>query len=243
MRAWHRFCICVLFGTIPLAGCASKKEAPCVYERKIEMRDLSAEAAQVENAFVLQTAETTSGRFACSLSVAKFTLDEAGGTVKFRRMTEMEEAGWVNATCGLKEVTDLQFLNPIDTIPNPPTLDYLCAAARDLHTVMLLIYAPNRFGPNSAQVLGVLYDANTGLPLASLHSSANFLDPEGAESPPDELKGDHRDIDAYYQAERAYERYVVQCLGALIKQDNPPPTTQPHRWSTPPSERWWIPRW
>ena len=244
MRALQWFRIGVLLGTFSLVGCATRTEAPRVYERKVEMRDLAADAKPAENAFVLQASESTQGRFACGLSVAKFMLDEESGKIKFASMTDMEEAGWVEATRGLREVTDLQFLTPTDTVPNPPSLDYLRAAALDLRTSLLLVYCPNRFGPNSAQVLGVLYDAVTGRVLASLHTSSNFLDDEGIESPPEELKGDHRDADAYYQAGRAYERLSVQCLGTLIKQDSPAPATQPHdRWSTPPNQRWWIPRW
>ena len=244
MRALRWLSVFCLISMIsPWTGCATRKEAPRVYERKVEMRELTGDVSPASDAFKLQAAEPTIGRFACSLSIAKFTLDETTGAIRFRHTTDMEEAAWGEATRGLSELINMQFLTPIDTVPNPPSLDYLCAAARDLNTSMLLIYVPNRYGPNSAQVLGVLYDAISEHPVATLHTSANFLDEEGLETAPDELDGDHRDADAYYQASRAYERQLVQCLGALIRQDTPAPASQPHRWDTPPNQRWWIPRW
>lgn len=242
MRCWRWISVGCLISVAFATGCAARKEAPRVYERQIKLSELAADVPTPKNAFQLRDFERTTGRFACSLAIAKFTWDESSDSIKFRRTSKMEEAAWVEATRGLSELTDLQFLDPIDTVPNPPTLEFLCGAARDLNTALLLVYIPNRFGPNSAQVLGVLYDSFTGRPLASLHTNAEYLDESGVESPPDELKGDHRQSDAYYQACRAYERLLVRCLGALIDQDAPSTETQPHRWTTPPDQRWWIPR-
>ena len=68
------------------------------------------------------------------------------------------------------------------------------------------------------------------------------LDEEGEEVSVDQETGDRRENDAYYQASRAYEQHLISCLGELIRLDSATPSTQPHRWETPPSQRWWVPR-
>jgi hypothetical protein len=225
---------------LTMPGCAS--EAPRVYERQIHMRELAADVAPVENAFRLDVVEPTRGRFACSLAIAKLVPTDEAGSVNLVPMTPAEEAYWVNAVCGLVEVRDLQFLSPLSVVPDKPDTETLRAAAAAREATLMLLYAPNRYGPNSAQVLGVLYDVASGRPLAALHASANFLDEEGQEVSVDPETGDHRDRDAYYQASRAYEQHLIECLGQLIRSDSAAPTTQPHRWETPPSQRWWLPK-
>jgi hypothetical protein len=112
---------------------------------------------------------------------------------------------------------------------------------------LLLIYSANRYGPNSAQQLGVLYDTIRVEPIASLHASATFLDEdahgdEPVETSPDEKRGDHRDWDAVYQSARWFESHTLAAIRELIELDNALPTTQPHRWNADAQGRWWVPR-
>ena len=69
----------------------------------------------------------------------------------------------------------------LSVVPDRPGPDTLRAAAAARNATLMLLYAPNRYGPNSAQVLGVLYDVPSGQPLATLHASATLLDEEGEE--------------------------------------------------------------
>lgn len=240
MRAAAPIGILALSMLLTLPGCASK--APRVYERQMQMRELAADVAPVDNAYRLDLVEATRGRFACSLAIAKLVPANEAGSVNLVKMTPAEEAYWVSAVCGLVELSDLQFLSPLSVVPDKPDTDTLCAAAAARNATLMLLYAPNRHGPNSAQVLGVLYDVATGRPLAALHASASFLDEEGQETSVDEETTDQRDNDAYYQASRAYEQHLIGCLGQLIRNDSAAPTTQPHRWETPPAQRWWVPK-
>ena len=240
MRAAVRIGVLNLLAAFTLLGCAS--EAPRVYERRIQMRELAADVAPVDNAYRLEVFEETQGRFACSLAIAKLVPVGENGSLNLVEMTPAEEAYWVEAVRGLTELRDLQFLSPISVVPDEPSVDTLRAAAAARNATLMLLYAPNRYGPNSAQVLGVLYDVASGRPSAALHSSASFLDEEGVEVSVDQAPTDQRDRDAYYQASRVYEQHLVRCLGELIRCDSPTPTTQPHRWETPPSQRWWLPK-
>jgi len=229
-------CVVVAFATL---GCAPQ---PGTYERRIQMRELAADVAPVDNGYHTLVQEKTEGRFACSLAIAKLAPGDEAGAINLVELTPAEEAYWTNAVCGVSEVRDLQFLSPISVRPDEPRTETLLGAAAAREASLLLLYAPNRYGPNSAQVLGVLYDVRTGQPIASLHASASFADEEGKEVAPDQMLGDHRETDACYQASRAYEQYLLGCLGELIHNDSPPPATQPHRWKTPPEQRWWLPR-
>ncbi len=241
MRPAVRIGVLNLLVTFTLLGCAP--EVPRVYERQMQIRELAADVGPVDNAFRLQVFEETRGRFACSLAIAKLVPNNEAGVVKLVKMTPAEEAWWVEAVRGITPLSDLQFLSPISVVPEKARTDTLCAAAADRAATLLMLYAPNRYGPNSAQVLGVIFDVASCQPIATLHSSANFiLGEEGEEIPPEDEIGDHRDEDACFQALRTYEQHLLSCLGELIQHDSPSPTTQPHHWQTPPSQRWWLPR-
>ncbi|MFQ5805450.1 MAG: hypothetical protein ACE5I3_03260 [Phycisphaerae bacterium] len=240
MRAAVGIGVLCSFVAFALLGCAV--QSPGAYERRIQMRELAAGVAPVDDGYHLLVQEKTQGRFACSLAIAKFAPANQAGVVDLVELTPAEEAYWANAVCGISEVRDLQFLSPLSVRPDEPCTDTLCAAAAARGAPLLLLYAPNRYGRNPAQVLGVLYDVKSAQPIASLHASASLLDENDEEVAPDGKRGDHRAADAYFQASREFERHVGCCLGELIRNDSPPPTTQPHRWSTPPEERWWLPR-
>ena len=239
MRTAVALTILLITALFSLVGCANKQAI--VYQRQIQIEELAPDVAPVDNAFRLLTDEATRGRFGCGLAIAKLLPGEASGSVHLVAATLAEEGYWVSALCGVSEVRDLEFLTPINVRPDEPTTESLCAAAAALNADLLLMYAPNRYGPNSAQVLGVLYDVHGCQPLAVLHASATYLDEEGVETPPDNEWGNQRAVDACYQASRAYERHLLCCLRDLIEKDEPLPV-QPHHWDTPAQERWWLRR-
>ena len=240
MRAAVQIGVLNLLVAFTLLGCVS--EASRVYERQIQMRELAADVAPVDNAYRLEVVEETQGRFACSLAIAKLVPVGETGSLNLVKTTPVEEAYWAEAVRGLTELRDLQFLSPISVVPEDPGTDTLRAAAAARNATLMLLYAPNRYGPNSAQVLGVLYDVASGRPSAALHASASFLDEDGEAVSVDQARSDQRGRDAYYQASRAYEQRLVRCLGELIRYDSSLPATEPHRWETPPSQRWWLPK-
>lgn len=243
MRAAVATWIPVTIVTLALLGCTAQQAAR--YERRIHLRELARDIAAVSDGWRLLAQDATQGRFGCSLAIAKLAAAEQAGVVKLVALTPAEEAYWTNAVCGVSELGALQFISPISVRPAEPGVETLCAAARSLEASLLLLYAPNRYGPNTAQVLGVIYDLKSGRPIASLHASASIRAEGGEEVAPDRERGDQRQVDAYYQASRAFEQYLLACLNRLIANDSSPPTTQPHRWSTPASQRWWLPqgRW
>ena len=220
-----------------LGGCGEKKAA-VVYERPLNMDDLARGVPPSDNAHTLLTDRRTEGRFACVLAIAK--MRPGADELDFVQMSPPEQSYWVEQMRGVTTLRKLTFLRPRSTRPFGHDVPRLCETADRLGAPLLLVYAPNGVGANSAQVLGVLYDAATHQPLASLHASARFLNEEGQEVSPNEEKGDHRDDDARYQAQRAFEGHVLACVRDLMSLDDQPATTQPHRWQQPFVERWWI---
>ncbi|MBU0638100.1 MAG: hypothetical protein KKB50_04485 [Planctomycetes bacterium] len=225
------------------AGCSSPE--PVTYQPRIELDDLTAGLTVPDNDYCLLKSDPTQGRFACSLAIAEFAPvgGEDSRELALVPMKTNQEAYWADQLRGLPGVRDALFLSPFDVRAAGPGLEGLCASAGGLDASLLLAYAPSRFGPNAAQVVGVLYDVEERVALATLHASARFIEEEeGEEIAQDNKPGDHRDTDAAYQAGRAFERHAMVCLQELMSYDTPPPTTQPHQWETPREDRWWVPR-
>lgn len=226
------------------SNCRRPPEAVVRYEPPLRLDDLEAGLAYQPNGFRLLTDAPTDGRFPCPLAIAKFTPRESdsGGELHFAALAPLEQALWTEHLRGVNAVRDVIFLRPLSTRPEGQSLAALCAAAARLGAPLLLVYTPNGLGPNSAQVLGVLYDTNRQHPLATLHAEATILNALSLEVSPYQEAGDQRDQDARYQVQRQFEQHTRECLRELIRLDTPPPTTQPHKWDKPLLERWWLPR-
>ncbi len=232
----------IALGLALLGGCA--RHTPVTCEPRLLLKDLATDLPTPANTFVMLSEERTVGRFACALAIAKFAPppDASPAPLVLVEPRPAEQAFWGEQMRGVSAIREVLFLTPRGQKPEPPDTENLCATAARINAPLLLVYAPNGLGPNSAQVLGVLYDVTQRRPLATLHASAEFRDREGAETSPDRLRGDHRDRDARFQAQRAFEQHVLACLRELIHADAPPTTTQPHKWHQPLVERWWLQR-
>lgn len=247
------------------AGCHNDERTFVAYEPQLRMSDLAAGVSGRENAFEILQNGSTIGRFPCGIAVARLAptsagvglaADSDGAAVEAAiepvmatvEVLSNEQSRWAEAFRGCAEVRELVFLAPVTMKGRDGGIGGLCSAARRMGASLLLVYSANRYGPNSAQRLGILYDAVREQPIATLHASATFLDEpddddeEPREVSPDEMRGDHRDWDAVYQAARAFEAHALAAVRELIELDNALPSTQPHRWQADPQGRWWVPR-
>ena len=226
-----------LIAGLGLAGCNERPHM--AYDRPARLEQLAAGLPAAENAFRLLTDEPTVGRFACTLAIARFVVQDEGG-LALVAMTPTEQAYWTEQMRGVAKLQDVVFLRPRSTRPEGDSTAVLCDTARRFGAPLLLIYAADALGPNSAQVLGVLYESATQRALATLHASSRMVDEEGQEESPDKKRGDHRGEDARCQAQRQFEAHTLACLRELMHHDSRPATTQPHKWDQPFIERWWI---
>lgn len=210
---------------------------------RITQDDLAPGLDAPNNAHLLLSREATLGRFACGLAIARFDTRGDGfePDLQVSDISPAEQARWNETFRGTASVRELIFLSRISSDDGRRDPTALCMVAERLGAPLLLIYSPNRHGPNTAQVLGVLYEVRDARPIATLHAAARFVDAGGAETPPERRFGDQRESDARYQAARAFEKHTLSCLMDLIALDSRPATTQPHDWQKPWPERWWVP--
>ena len=223
-------------------GCAPRMEI--VYGPRIEMSDLAAQVQPPDNGYVILNRQQTQGRFACSLAIAMFApcVGPSPDRLELVAMHAADEAWWIEILRGVTEVQDTQFLTPESVRPETPSVDVLCKRAARRDAPLLLVFAPNRFGPNAAQVFGVIYDTASRTPLASLHAARTLHDDDGDEHAVDNEIGEHRGEDAVFRTRRQFEQHVLTALGELIAADRPEVAPESHQWRQPLEERWWLPR-
>lgn len=221
-------------GLLCLVGCATH-HAP-TFERPVAFSELASGLPTPTNDFQLVSHQASVGRFACGLALAKLTVPPtAGQPLQLVASESTEQAWWTEQLRGVTAIRELIFLRPTAIRGDGEGIPALCAAARTMAAPLLLVYVPNHTAPYSAQVLGVIYDAETEQPLATLHAAAK--DTAGAaENDDDELDA------APLLAARQFERNTLGCLSELTRQDSASPTTQPHQWQQPLIERWWLNR-
>lgn len=225
-----------------LLGCRSPSVVRV--QARITQDDLAPGLDAPQDAHLLLDRAATSGRFACGLAIAKFNTRGEGfePDLQLSDISPGEQARWDETFRGIASIRELIFLSRISSHGGRRDPTALCMVARRLGAPLLLIYSPNRHGPNTAQVLGVLYEVRDARPIATLHAAARFVDQEGNETPPEDKLGDQRQWDARYQAARAFEQHALSCLLDLVELDSTPATTQPHDWQKPWPERWWVPQ-
>ena len=241
MRLVARIFLPMIALAIVLTGC--HRPAPIAYEPELTMHALVADIESPDNAYRLLAPAQSYGRFPCALAVAKLAVptNAAGSQLTVAPMTPASQAFWAQTFRGLSAIRDLRFLSPLSLKPYGDGIDGLLEAAHDTEAPLLLVHVANRFGPNRAQVLGILYDVEARTPLAALHASASYLDEDGEEAAPEPQAGDHRASDAAYQAARTFEQRALACLREQAHADTPAPATPDDRW-TPLYPYCWQPR-
>lgn len=230
---------------LPLAGCQKQTPEVIVYEPPLELADLAAGLPEPDNGYALLVDDASRGRFSSVLAIARLAVDPARDTwrLEFAPLNATEQAHWSDAVRGLDPVRKPLFLTRRNTELTGRDFDGLCRAAARRNARLLLVYTVNSTGPNTAQVLGVLYELTDRTPLATFHAAAHYVNEDGVEESPNPKKGDYRDIDARYQAQRQFEQHVTDCLRELIELDQPVPAVHPDdKWTSPFIERWWVPR-
>lgn len=232
-----------LAAAVLLAAC--REERPITYGPPANIHQLAAGLPNPDDGFVLLAAAPTEGRFGCALAVAKMTPEPgspnvpAAGDLLLAALRSNEEAYWAESLRGVGAIQRFVFLRPRSTRPDGHDTATLCDASARLGATLLLVYTPRQLGPNSAHVLGVLYNTETHEPLATVRASSRLLDDEGEEVSPGRKRGDRREEDAFYRVQREFEDHTLACLRELIHLDAPQAPEQ-HKWGQPFIERWWI---
>jgi hypothetical protein len=224
-------------GLLALTGCATT-EKPVAYDPPLVVEDFAANYDFPEEGFRL-LADASTGRFATALAISRYSTrqDPFGCDVMVHEcgLSPREQAYWVSTFRGAQKVRSLVFLSPTTLQVAAPGKSARCITADALGAKLLLEYVPTRLGPNSAEIMGVIYDAKTAEPVATLRASRVIVGTAGYEVPPGELADeqdadDVRPYDAYYQASRAFEQSAYDAVAQLIQLDEPLPQKERHRW-------------
>lgn len=101
----------------------------------------------------------------------------------------------------------------------PTTPEQILAANHALDARIALIYAMNQLTETESEMIGALYDAESGQPLASFHASAVSLPPP--EDQADDEPADPWKTDSKALVRAKFERIVYACIRELIARDLP----------------------
>jgi hypothetical protein len=238
----------------PMIGCQAKVPIAC--QRQLAPDLFTPGLQPAENSYRLLIEPQSKGVFPCTLAIARVEPDESAAgdfllaqaptsepalRLTVAEMSPAEQARWAEAFRGMLAIRDLRFLGPLSLKDRGNGTPGLLRSAARIDASFLLTYLVNRFGPNSAQVIGVLYDVGTARPVAVLHAYRQYLDEEGREIAVEAKPGDQRQIDAIYQATAQFEDLTVACMRELLRGDRPTEEKRPHRWR--PRYPFWQPLW
>lgn len=240
----------LVFAALPalalLGGCSQKCQRPALYAPDFDLAIIAQPLHVAPDAYFLLDDQPTVGRFPVSLALARHVVapDPNAADAPLAAQRPINEAKWTETFRGLAGVRDVMFLSPVAMRAYDDTPDQRCSVARKLGAGLLLDYAFGQTGPNSAKLVGVLYQTRDARPIATIHAQRIIRDEDGDEVEPKQVwqaadddhgcEPDIRDYDAAFQASRAFERHALNCIRELLERDQPAPTTQPHRWSRPP---------
>jgi hypothetical protein len=239
-----------------LATCACRSNPPA-REEQLVVADLAAGIDDPDNDCVVLVTGSCGVRFPATLAIAELSAIAAKGGpetdaakpasdsvspahpyanappdcgFQLRAVSPADQGRWVEAFRGVVSIRDLRFLSPVDLKCRGECLPALVSAAQRAGAGLLLTYAPNRCGPNSARSPGIIYGVQARQPVAKLQAQMQFLNDEGVECAVDDQPGDYREEDAVFQTAREFERRCVACICELARQTPTDTTLQPHRW-------------
>lgn len=244
-RLTHRIAACQLFAAfaaLALTGCASskKKEAekpiwtpkPLVGWEYVSIEPV----APLTNDFRVVASLPTKGLFPADMGVTRVALvsdavpfsPTEGKTVPvIFKDPRNEFLQWNSALDDQLAVSEVFPIDHFALGGGDARPAQIVASLRALHARLGLIYAVNELSPDSAEILGTIYDVEAARPIAHIHASATSL------PIPEDTKEDDIDLwetDARARVRARFEILVYQCLYQLIKQDQPAKADAPEGW-------------
>lgn len=230
-----------LIGLIALTllgnGCADEPEI-VLYSPPVQLTDFSDPLPLPEEGFLLLQDSDTTGRFSCAMALVKIEAlaEEIDFEIQVAPFSMNEQAYWTETYRGINGITDLVFIGPTTVKAAPRPLSVLCDAASGHGAQLLLAYAPAQIGPNSAHLVGVMYDTERCAALATFRETLTLRNGEGDEITAEELSLERelprREVDAYYIASRRFEDATLMLMRELLLMDSPG-ERQDQRWGPP----------
>jgi len=187
----------------------------------------------LDNEYRILVPQPTRGLFPAAIAVTRVAvLDEGDGPgtrrLQIRRDPRNELLQWNSAfddQPAISEVFPIAQRNLGGAEPGPTPI---AAAERALQARIGLVYAMNELTEREAEMIGLLYDTSTALPLAAVHAKETSPPP-----PPDEEEEPPVDLwthDAGALVRARFGQIVYACLRDLILHDEAAPIEAPTGW-------------
>ena len=239
-----------LLVSLAVAGCQQKTEEIVVLRPAIAWEDIAPVPVQgVADGFVNLAPEGTDGLFPASVAIARVALEPGGvedasdspsgsGRLLILDVDPTNDLlPWNSLFDSLRYVHDAFPLHGHDLSGEDPLPAQLAAAAAQLRAGLCLVYSAGDLSESDSRVRGVIYDTQSGQPLAAVEASVSVPEPEAVPHPPDLVKDDMRYCDPRFLAGRRFEQLVFDCLRNLKSRDRPVPAQREEGW-TPEGPVW-----
>lgn len=208
-----------------MAGCDATKPAAKRAIVRFDDVGVTGSAADV-NTFARAETQTSIGRFPAGIGVARVCLEAEGpaGTpaLVLDPLSSAEAPYWNELFDSIDRIRELVLIDPQGVPQRYVTIPQLLASCRKQKGRLCLVYAQNDIADNASQVIGALYDADSG-ELVGTAFAEEVVDPkEKRERPADRPDGDERHMDAHWLAEQKFRQIVRDFVWELINRDREP---------------------
>ena len=157
--------------------------------------------------------------------------DTSGNRLRLALDPPHDVLPWNSVFDSLRAVSEAFPLAEMDLQEQVPTVERILDASAELGADLLLIYSvPTHISETTAEVKGVLFDVRGHRMLATIHASAEVLDPEWVEPPPLHVEGDDSHINPLVLSERGFEQCMIECLLDLMAHDRAMNRPVPEGW-------------
>lgn len=203
---------------------------------------ISTEVTLPENGFTLLVAQPTKGLFPGSLGVARLAAvtpeDSESGEAPASRIILDEEPAhdflrWNSAFDDVRPIREVFPISWIALNGRDVTAANVVEACRAMTGRLCLLYCQTDVTISESEARGVMYDAATGQPLATIHACGVYVAPESDESAPEEMDDSSREgppLTARLVAEDRFESLVRACMLKLAANDQPRPPAPQEGW-------------
>ncbi len=224
----------LVVAALGVGGCDTAKP---VMRGLVQFSDLGVTGPAPEpNRFTAIETQPSIGRFPAGVAVARTMLEDAGAgerpTLTLDVLTNPEALYWNELWDSIPKIREVIVVDPQSLPQKTVTVSQLLAAARRLRCRLCVIYGQNDVADNASQVLGAVYDADTGELIGTVFAEET-VDPREKRPPlPGAPDGDKRNTDAHWLAARKFEQLTRAFVLELIDRDRdagapPETTTQP----------------
>jgi hypothetical protein len=261
MRLGSMFLAVAVGAVATLTGCARPKEPAWTAKPQVRWADVSTqESPPVVNGYRILQPLGSVGRFPASVAVSRLSircepaiLDQAAPQSAYiaaktrmvrrpflSKKPKNEFLAWNSTFDDQMAVSELFPIAQRDLGGGPADPLQIIAAFKALEAKLGIIYAVNEKTPNRTEMLGVLYETETALPLAAFHAHAvSIIPPEDEKKPIDLWTYDSKAL-----VREKFEKLVYACVHELILNDQPERVDVPEGWipERPVQPAEWPPR-